>query len=134
MVCVTEKGILSAYQTKYEEYKAFSIDDYRNNHPNASNEEVNHAARKILASGTAQIWQCDYMGENNHVIFELPAARIKVISAYGDYVFATVSQYNTETGEYLDGYNNKACCINIVTGELTPIPELDIVVPYWYTN
>ena len=132
--CVTEKGVLSAHQTKYKEFDAFPVADYRNQHPNASNEEVNNAARKILASGTAQIWQCDYMGENNHVIFELPAARIKVISAYGDYVFATVSQYNTETGEYLDGYNNKACCINIVTGELTPIPELDIVVPYWYTN
>ena len=133
-ICVTEKGVLSAYQTKHEENKAFSSDNYIKQHPNASLDEVNNANRKILASGVAQIWQCDYMGENNHVIFELPAAYIEIISAYGDFVFAKVSKYNTETGEYVEGYIDQPCCINIATGEVTPIPELDIVVPYWYVN
>ena len=133
-ICVTEKGILTSHQTKSNERKKFSVNEYRKEHPNASAEEVNNALRKILASGAAQIWQCDYMGDNNHIIFELPAANIKIISAYGDYVFATVSQFNTETGEYLEGYDSQPCCINIKTGEITPIPQLDIVVPYWYTN
>jgi hypothetical protein len=133
-MCVNETGVLYAHQTKYDEWDNFSTKEYRKEHPNASSTEINNAARKLLASGTAQIWKCGYMGEDNHVIFELPAARIEIISAYGEYVFAKVSKYNTETGEYLDGYNNSPCCINIATGEVTPIPELDIVVPYWYTN
>ena len=131
---VTEKGILYAHQTKYDEWDNFSTKEYIKEHPGASNEEANSVARKILASGTAQIWQCDYMGEDNHVIFELPAGRIEVISAYGDYVFAKVSKYDTDTGEYLEGYKNKTCSINVKTGEITPIPQLDIVVPYWYEN
>ena len=133
-LCVTEKGVLSAHQTKYDEWDNFSTKEYIKEHPGASNEEANSVARKILASGTAQIWQCGYMGEDNHVIFELPAGRIEVISAYGDYVFAKVSKYDTDTGEYLEGYNNKTCSINVKTGEITPIPQLDIVVPYWYVN
>ena len=132
--CVTEKGILTAYQTQYKKWDNFDVNKFRKENPNASNIEINNARRKILASGSAQIWQCDYMGENNHVIFELPAAQITVISAYGDYVYAKISKYNTETGAHLDGYDNVLCCINIKTGEVTPIPELDIVVPYWYTN
>ena len=90
--------------------------------------------RKLLSSGSAQIWQCDYMGDNNHLIFELPAAQMELISASGDFVFAKVSKYNTETGEIVEGFNVTPCCINIKTGEVTPIPELDIVVPYWYVN
>ena len=133
-MCVTEKGILYAHQTKYDEWDNFSVADYRKEHPNASSTDINNAARKILASGTAQIWQCGYMGEDNHVIFELAAGRIEVIAAYGDYVFAKVSKYDTDTGEYLEGYNNKTCSINVKTGEITPIPQLDIVVPYWYEN
>ena len=133
-LCVTEKGVLSAHQTKYDEWDNFSAGDYRKEHPNASSTDINNAARKILASGTAQIWQCGYMGEDNHVIFELPAGRIEVISAYGEYVFAKVSKYDTDTGEYLEGYKNKTCSINVKTGEITPIPQLDIVVPYWYVN
>ena len=74
------------------------------------------------------------MGEDNHVIFKLPAGRIEVISAYGDYVFAKVSKYDTETGKHLEGYDNRTCSINVKTGEITPIPQLDIVVPYWYVN
>ena len=74
------------------------------------------------------------MGEDNHVIFELPAARIEIISACGDYVFAIVSKYDTETGKHLEGYDNRTCSINVKTGEITPIPQLDIVVPYWYEN
>ncbi len=132
--CVTEKGILTAYQTKYDEWKNFNFGKYRKEHPGASSEQINNEARKILASGTAQICQCGYMGEDNHVIFELPAARIEIISAYGDYVFAKVSKYNPQTGAHLDGYGNSTCCINVKTGEITPIPELEIVVPYWYTN
>ena len=134
VVTVTEKGVLSTFQTQYSQWRWFSAKEYRNQHPNATSEEVNNAARKILAAGVAQIWQCDYTGDNNHIIFELPAADIEIISAYGDYVFAYVSKFNTETGEHLEGYRRRACCINIVTGEVTPIPELDIVVPYWYTN
>ena len=130
----TEKGVLSSRQTKYEERKAFSSVQYRKDHPNASSEEINREIRKIWASGTAQIWQCGYLGEDNHVIFELPAAYMEIISAYGDYVFATVSRYNPETGEHLEGYDSQPCCINIATGEVIPIPKLDIVVPYWYVN
>ncbi len=133
-VCVTEKGILTTYQTKHKERKAFSASKYRENNPNATTEEVNREVRKILASGAAQIWQCGYLGEDNHVIFELPAAYMEIISAYGDYVFATVSRYNPETGEHLEGYDSQPCCINIATGEVTPIPQFDIVVPYWYVN
>ena len=132
--CVTEKGILTAHQTKYDKWRKFDFSEYRKEHPGASSEQINNEARKILASGTAQIWQCGYMGEDNHMLFELPAARIEIISSYGDYVFAKVSKYNTQTGAHLDGYNNSTCCINIKTGEITPIPELEIVVPYWYTN
>ncbi len=134
VVCVTDTGVLSASQTKYDEWDNFSVADYRKEHPNASSTDINNAARKILASGTAQIWQCGYMGEDNQVIFELPAGRIEVISAYGEYVFAKVSKYDTDTGEYLEGYKNKTCSINVKTGEITPIPQLDIVVPYWYEN
>ncbi|MBR4033735.1 MAG: hypothetical protein IKJ04_02905 [Clostridia bacterium] len=133
-LCVTEKGVLSAHQTKYDEWDNFSVADYRKEHPNLTSEEINNEARKILASGTAQIWQCDYMGDNNHVIFELPSGNIKIISAYGDYVFATVSKIDPETGKHLEGYKSQPCCINITTGEITPIPQLDIVVPYWYEN
>ena len=133
-LCVTEKGVLSSYQTKYEERKAFSSSQYRKDHPNASSEEISKIVGKIWASGAAQIWQCGYWGEDNHVIFELPAAYMEIISAYGDYVFATVSRYNPETGEHLEGYDSQPCCINIATGEVTPIPKLDIVVPYWYVN
>ncbi len=134
MVNVTEKGILSSHQTKSEEKKNFSAKEYREQHPNATSKEVNNYARRILASGSAQIWQCEYMGENNHIIFELPAAQIELISAYGDYVFAKVSKYDIDTGEVAEDYNNRPCCIDIKTGEVTPIPELDIVVPYWYVN
>ena len=134
MVTVTEKGILSATQTKLEENKNFSVQEYREQHPDATSREINNYKRKLLSSGSAQIWQCDYMGDNNHVIFELPAAQIEIIAASGDYVFAYVSKYNTETGEIVEGFNVTPCCINIVTGEITPIPELEIVVPYWYVN
>lgn len=133
-ISVTEKGILSATQTKLEEKKNFSSQAYREQHPNATSKDINNYLRKLLSSGSAQIWQCDYMGDNNHLIFELPAAQIELISASGDFVFAKVSKYNTETGEIVESYKGQPCCINIVTGEVTPIPELDIVVPYWYVN
>ena len=133
-ISVTEKGILSATQTKLEEKKNFSSQAYREQHPDATSKEINNYLRKLLSSGSAQIWQCDYMGDNNHLIFELPAAQIELISASGDFVFAKVSKYNTETGEIVEGFNVTPCCINIVTGEVTPIPELDIVVPYWYVK
>ena len=133
-MCVTEKGILHAHQTKYDEWDNFSANEYKKEHPNASTTEINNAAKKLLASGTAQIWECGYFGEDDHVIFELPAARIEIISASGDYVFAKVSKYNTETGAYISGFKNKTCSINLKTGEITPIPQLEIVVPYWYTN
>lgn len=134
VVCVTEKGILSAHQTKYDEWDKFSSREYRKEHPYATSDEVNNAKKKILASGSAQIWQCGHLGEDNKMIFELPAARIEIISAYGDHVFAKVSRYDSDTGEYLEGFNNRTCCIDIKSGEITPIPQLDIVVPYWYVN
>ena len=133
-VCVTDKGILTASQTKYDEWKNFDIQQYQQEHPGASRTEASNAKKKLLSTGAAQIWQCDYTGENNHVIFELSAARIKIITAYGDYIFAKVSKFDTETGANLEDFSDKTCCINIVTGEVTPIPELDIVVPYWYVN
>lgn len=133
-MCITEKGILYAQQTKYDEWDNFSAKDYRKEHPNASTAEVNNAAKKLLASGTAQIWECGYLGEDNKLIFELPAARIEIISAYGDYVFAKVSKFNPDTGANLEGYQNQTCCINIKTGEITPIPQFEIIVPYWYVN
>lgn len=133
-MCVTEKGVLYAQQSKYDEWDNFSTNDYLKEHPEATSEEAGNVKRKILASGTAQIWGCGFFGEDNHVIFELPAAKIELITAYGDYIFAKLSKYDPETGAYLDGYENLTCSIDIKTGEVTPIPELDIVVPYWYTN
>ena len=61
---------------------------------------------------------------------------IKVVQLFGHEpdIFAKVVKYNTETGEVIEGYNYRPCCINIKTGEVTPIPDLEIVVPYWYVN
>ena len=134
VICVTEKGVLSACQTTYDEWKEFNINKYIEEHPGVTKDEANNVKRKILASGSAQIWQCDYMGEDNHVIFELPAAKIDIIAAYGDFIYAKVTKYNSETGKALDEYQGKPCSINIKTGEVMPIPQLDIVVPYWYVN
>ena len=133
-MCVTEKGILYAQQDKYDEWNNFSTNEYLKEHPEATSQEAGNLKRKILASGTAQIWECGYFGEDNHVIFELPAAKIELLTAYGDYIFVKLSKYAPETGAYLDGYDNLTCSIDIKTGEVTPIPELEIVVPYWYVN
>ena len=133
-MCVTEKGVLYAQQSKYDEWNNFSTNEYLKEHPEATSQEAGNEKRKILASGTAQILECGYFGEDNHVIFELPAAKIELLTAYGDYIFVKLSKYDPETGAYLDGYDNLTCSIDIKTGEVTPIPELEIVVPYWYVN
>ena len=133
-VCVTESGILSSHQTAYDEWKIFSAAEYRRQNPNATSSEVNSASRKILGEGTAQIWKCGFMGEDQQVIFELKNAFIKTIASQGDYVFATIEHYDTETGDVTANPNGKRCVINIKTGEITEIPFLDIVVPEWYVN
>ena len=133
---VTEKGVWYAHQTKEEEAQAYmkEANEYRLAHPEEPYVDPMPAMRKILASGTAQIWECGYFGEDNRVIFELPNATMTIISASGDYVFASLTRYNAETGTTLDGYDSISCSINIKTGEITPIPQLEIVVPYWYVN
>lgn len=130
-VCVTEKGILASHQTKYDEWKNFSAKEYREKNPGASTKEVNAAAKKTLADGTAQIWLCGYMGEDPHVIFELKNAMIETIAAQGDYIFALLNRYDPETGEEI---SNGRAVINIKTGEISEIPYLDIVVPDEYLN
>lgn len=135
-MCVTDNGVLYAHQTKEEEMQAFAkeANEYRLEHPEEPPQDPRPTMTKILASGTAQIWGCGFFGEDNRVIFELPNAHIEIISAYDDYVFAILTKYDAEKGAPLDGYDSISCSINIKTGEITPIPELEIVVPYWYVN
>ena len=133
-MCVTESGILYAHQTKEKERGEFDANKYREEHPDTSPEELKLIYKKIMASGTAQVWGCGFFGEDNRVVFQLPAAYIDLISAQGDYVFARLTLYDTETGEHLEGFDSRPCSINIKTGKITPIPQLEIVVPYWYVN
>lgn len=133
-VRVTEKGILASHQTAYDEWKNFSAVEYRKQHPDATNKEVNAASNKVLSSGTAQIWQCGYLGEDLHMVYELKNAYIETIAAQGDYVFAYLTRYDSETGEKLNNASDVRCVINIKTGEITEIPYLDIVVPDEYLN
>ena len=132
--CLTENGVLADSQTAYDEWKAFSIKEYKKQNPNATNQELNTVAKKILGAGTAQIWRCGFKGEDPHVIFELENAFIKTIAAQSNNVFCTVEHYNTETGKVTYNPNGKLCVINIKTGEIIDIPFLDVVVPSHYVN
>ncbi len=113
---LTNEGILfSTFSTADEEYtKAIDL-----------------AARmKLRHEGTAWIYLMDFDGSNPRRIFEKDKLGITVACATENYFYGGVTQIDPENP--LENYyymNSERHVINRKTGEITPIPLLDLVLP-----
>ncbi len=84
---------------------------------------------KLRYSGTAWIYIMDFDGSNSRLVYEQDKLGVSASCASEKYFCGTVTYYNPETPYvyymYLDSARH---LINRSTGEITPVPLLDIVL------
>lgn len=132
-VYVTDIGPLVCTFTTCEEWMALDRATFQEMHPEIPIKDFTQAwsdeLNRIMYSGNAQIWKLDDTGENRELIFEKEHAYIRIFYATGDYAFAVVS-YGDPDNDYamLPQENSGRSVINLKTGEIIPIPYLEVFV------
>ena len=84
----------------------------------------------IKYSGTAQIWRSNFEGGDLQMIFEKENAVIQTVCGSDKYVFGYV-WYGDPNNNYeeIPIVNEGRSMINLETGEITPVPLLDLIPP-----
>lgn len=131
---ITDIGVLVCTFTTCEEWMALDEKSFAEAHPEIPLKERTQAwvdeLNRIMYSGSAQIWKIDLEGSKRELVFEEEHAFIRIFHATGDYAFA-VATYGDPDNDYavLPRENSGRSVINLNTGEITPIPLLDLVLP-----
>ena len=85
----------------------------------------------VRYSGKAQIWRSDFEGKSLELIFEIENAHIQSICGNDKVVFGFVTRGDPNNGfAELPLVNEGRSMINLETGEITPIPYLDLIDDY----
>lgn len=133
----TNSGIIYDTFTTIDEWASMrrGISDYIKEHPEMSMAEASEAYTKLTDavrySGKAQIWRSDFEGKSLELIFEIENAHIQSICGNDKVVFGFVTRGDPNNGfAELPRVNEGRSMINLETGEITPIPYLDLIDDY----
>ena len=84
---------------------------------------------QLRYSGTAWIYMMDFDGSNSRLVYEQDDFGVNAACASEKYFCATVTYYNPETPHVYYSYLDSARhLINRTTGEITPVPLLELVL------
>ena len=93
--------------------------------------------RKANFGGTAQIWKCDHYGNNLELALEIEYATTRFIGITDKYAYIVLSKADPDNEFRLfPEFKERPCYISLETGEITPIPELELILPEnaWHTQ
>ena len=144
-VTVTANGLYFNACTSDEEYEAVSAarKEYKNQHKDMDRAELNKLLdemfdlNKARYSGKAQIWRCDHDGGNMAVVIEIDNATATFIGSTDKYAYLLLKQADPNNNyELIPSINGGKCYIDLKTGEITPIPLLELTLPEnaWLTK
>ncbi len=137
-VLVTDEGILIDHSTTADEYKEMIANhsEFRKEYEAQGmglreiSELYEKELNKIEFKGSAQVWSISLDGSRTDLIFEEEHASIKVFYAVDGYMYCFAVFGDPDNSYILKEYINEGrSYINIETGEITPIPYLDLVIP-----
>ena len=133
----TNSGIIYDTFTSIDEWNGMGkgFKQFMKEHPELSSEEARAAyddlMNEVKYNCKAQIWRSDFEGGNLELIFEKENAVIHTICGNDSYVFGFVFLGDPDNGfKELPYENDGRSMINLATGEITPIPYLDLVDDY----
>ncbi len=133
----TNSGIIYDTFTSIDEWGGMSkgYSQFAKDHPEMKPDEARVAYDKLMNavkySGKAQIWRSDFKGENLELIFEKENAVIHTICGNDSYVFGFAFLGDPKDGFKEIPYENDGrSMINLATGEITPVPYLDLIDDY----
>lgn len=126
-----------AYTTfsKIDDFKLFALDKtgyVKKLYPDETNaQKISQLTQQIRNSlqydGTFQIYVTDALGNNKKLAFEGENMNIKPLRMVGNYLFGYVS-YADPNNNFAVTYpgNGGRCALNLETGEITLIPQLEL--------
>lgn len=121
---------------KIDEFHAFTrnSNDYIDEmYPDVTDPErrakiKNQIANSYQYDGKFQVYITDALGNNKQLIFEGENMNIKPYRLAGNYLFGIVSYLDTETNKVIYPGDEGRCSLNIETGEITLIPQLEVIL------
>ena len=133
--------------TTEEEYKAVSaerrtfMDEHFEMDPEELNELVDEVfglrVRKANYGGKAQIWKCNHYGNDLELVLEIEYATTRFIGITDKYAYIVLSKADPDNEFRLfPEFKSQPSYLNLETGEITPIPELELILPEnaWHTK
>lgn len=136
---LTERGLYFFVCTSDDAYldalKAYG--KFRAEHPEIPYDEIDEQYNKTYGSvqsvrygGKSQIWRCDYDGSNMELLYELDNSIVRFVGINDKYAYAIVTIADPEN-EYqiIPEYKSRQCVIDFETGEITPLPLTELILP-----
>ena len=87
-----------------------------------------NAYMQLRHDGAAWVYLMDFDGSNSEQIYENEDLGIVVYYASGDYLYAWVTDYDPSNPTNYNYMNSTRHIINRTTGEITPVPLLELVL------
>ena len=134
---IAESGIIKndlSVMDEYKDVKANGFKELEKQYPDLNRNEITKMydtlCRKVRCSGTTQIWKWDLNGNNPQMLFEFDKALAKIIFATDDHLYGFVYRADPNNNYEEAPYENEGrSYINLKTGEITPIPYLELIIP-----
>lgn len=132
-VAITDQGILLNHLTSYDEVLAFQNQRRQfiaERQETMSMSEITQLyateLNKIVYNGKMQVWLFSRDGEKREQIFELGGGKAQVYYAIDGYMYCMFAAIDPETYTIAASENDGRSFVNLETGEVTPIPYMEI--------
>ena len=129
---ITDIGIIKNDLSVYEEYMRIRNSYHELKEQGITPTPADHdkLVKNIRCSGTTQIWKYNHDGSSPQKIFEIDKALLDIQYATNDFLYGFVFRADPNNNYEAAPYENEGrCYINIKTGEITPIPYLELIIP-----
>lgn len=92
--------------------------------------EETYKPQEVRYGGKAQIWRCDHDGSNLEMLVEIDNAIARFVGSSDKYAYVVLTLADPNNGyEVIPEYKGRQCFVDLETGEITPIPLLELILP-----
>ncbi|MGM9641654.1 MAG: hypothetical protein ACI3XI_00450 [Eubacteriales bacterium] len=130
--CITDFGIIKNDLSVRDELLKLdgSYKELKKENPDLTPAEHLRMCNKLRCNGTTQIWRWSLDGSNPQKIFELEKGYVAILQGTKDYLYGYLRQPDPNNDYEEAPYENSGrVYINLKTGEITPVPYLELIVP-----
>ncbi len=129
---ITDAGIIKNDLSVLDEYRRIqsSYDELKEQGITPTAADHDKLCRKVRCSGVTQIWKWRHDGSNPEMIFEIDKSLVNILFATDDYLYGFVYRADPNNNfEEMPYENEGRSYIDLKTGEITPIPYLELIIP-----